>query len=158
MTSLLSIKHLTIGKVPRLDQIPNTILKQMPPQFHSLLFLFFTHCYKQHKIPASWKTSLTILLYKKGNPTHLTNHKSIALANTIYKLFTSTLSSILSAYGEQYQILHNSQEGFRFNIAPHVNYNFSLPLLKMPNLQIKIFIYFILNSKTHSAPLIMLDS
>jgi hypothetical protein len=84
----------------------------MPPKFHTLLFLFFLHCYKQRKIPASWKTSLTILLYKKGNPTELANYRPIALANTIYKLFTSTFTSILSAYGEQYQILHDSQEGF----------------------------------------------
>ena len=78
-----------------------------------MLFLFFTHCYKQKKIPATWKTSLTILLYKKGDPSLLTNHRPIALANTIYKLFTSTLTLILSAYGEKYQILHDSQEGFR---------------------------------------------
>ena len=85
----------------------------MPPRFHKLFFLFFKHCYKQKQIPASWKTSLTVLLYKKGNPSQLTNHRPIALANTIYKFYTSTLTSILSAYGEKYQILHDSQEGFR---------------------------------------------
>src|SRR6202022_244730 len=85
----------------------------MPPRFHTLLLLFFTYSYKQKQIPKSWKTSLTILLYKKRNPHHLTNHRPIALANTIYKLFTSTLTSILSTYGEKYQILHDSQEGFR---------------------------------------------
>jgi hypothetical protein len=109
----LSIKNLTNGKTPGPDQIPNNILKQMPPKFHTLLFLFFSHCYKQQQIPASWKTSLTILLYKKGNPSSLTNHRPIALANTIYTLFTSTCTSIFSAYGEQFQILHDSQEGFR---------------------------------------------
>jgi hypothetical protein len=60
----------------------------------------------------SWKTSLTILVYKKGNPTHLSNYCPIALANTIYKLFTSTLTTILIAYKEKHQILHNSQKGF----------------------------------------------
>ena len=40
------------------------------------------------------------------------NHRPIALVNTIYKLFTSTLTSILSTYGERHQILHDSQEGF----------------------------------------------
>lgn len=84
----------------------------MPPEFHHTLFLFFKHCYKQQQIHASWKTSLTVLLYKKGDPSQLTNHRPIALANTIYKLFTSTLTSILSAYGERHQILHDSQEGF----------------------------------------------
>ena len=85
----------------------------MPSRFHKLLFLFFKHCYKQKQIPASWKTSLTVLLHKKGNPSLLTNHRPIALANTIYKLYTSTLTSILLAYGERHQILHDSQEGFR---------------------------------------------
>lgn len=51
-----------------------------------------------------------MLLYKKGDPHHLTNHRPIAFANTIYKLFTNTLTSILSAYGGKHQILH---EGFR---------------------------------------------
>jgi hypothetical protein len=85
----------------------------MSPRFHKLFFLFFKHCYKQKQIHASWKTSLTVLLYKKCDPSQLTNHRPIALANTIYKLYTSTLTSILSAYGERYQILHDSHEGFR---------------------------------------------
>jgi hypothetical protein len=85
----------------------------MLDKFHTMLFLFFSHCYKQKVIPQSWKTSNTILLYKKGNPSTLTNHRPIALANTIYKLFTSTLTTLLSAYGKKYQILHTSQEGFR---------------------------------------------
>jgi hypothetical protein len=109
----LCLKNLTNGKTPGPDIIPNAILKGMPPKFHKLLFLFFSHCYKQKQIPASWKTSLTILLYKKGNPHNLANHRPIALANTIYKLFTSTLTCILSSYGEKHQILHDSQEGFR---------------------------------------------
>ena len=54
-----------------------------------------------------------MLLYKKGNPSQLTNHRPIALANTIYKFYTSTLTSILSSYGVKYQILHDNQEGFR---------------------------------------------
>jgi hypothetical protein len=81
--------------------------------FIPCFFFFFLHCYKQKVIPQSWKISNTILLYKKGNPSTLTNHRPIALANTIYKLFTITLTTLLSAYGEKYQILHTSQEGFR---------------------------------------------
>ena len=64
-------------------------------------------------MPTSWKISHTILLYKKGNSILLPNHHPIALANTIYKLFTSTFTTLLSSYGEKHQILHNSQEGFR---------------------------------------------
>ena len=54
-----------------------------------------------------------IFTIQKGNPSQPTNHRPITLANTIYKFYTSTLTSILSTYGEKYQILHDSQEGFR---------------------------------------------
>jgi hypothetical protein len=89
----------------------------MPTPYHDLIYLLFHQCYKQQQIPASWKTSLTILstilLYKKSDPTIITNHRPIALANTIYKLFTTTIIAQLANCGEKYQILQNSQEGFR---------------------------------------------
>ena len=109
----MCLKQLSKNKTPGPDKIPNSILRNLPHRFHTMLFLFFLHCYKQKTMPTSWKTSHIILLYKKGNPTLLSNHRPIALANTIYKLFTSTLTTLLSSYGEKHQILHNSQEGFR---------------------------------------------
>jgi hypothetical protein len=78
-----------------------------------MLFLFFRHCYKQREIPNQWTHSKIILLHKKDDPIHLANDRPIALANIIYKLFTSTLTSLLTSYGEQHRILHFSQEGFR---------------------------------------------
>ena len=62
---------------------------------------------------ASWKASLTVLLYKKCDSSQLTNHRPIAIANTIYKLYTNTLISILSVYGERHQILYESQKWFK---------------------------------------------
>jgi hypothetical protein len=109
----LCLKYLGNNKAPGPYNIPNSILKNLPQQFHDLLFLMFQQCYKQQQIPTSWKTSLTILLYKKADPTILTNHRPIALANTIYKFFTSTITAQLANYGEIHQILQNSQEGFR---------------------------------------------
>ena len=47
----MCLRNLANGKSPGLDKIPNTILKSMPPRFHTLLFLFFTNCYKQKRIP-----------------------------------------------------------------------------------------------------------
>ena len=65
------------------------------------------------KILLFWKISNTIILYIKDNPSSFANYKPTALANTIYKLFTSTLTTILANYGEKYQVLHSSQERFR---------------------------------------------
>ena len=69
----LCIKNLSKNKIPGLDQIPNSILKNMPTRFHNMLFLLFSHCYKQKTIPSYWKKSNTILLYKKDNPSQLNN-------------------------------------------------------------------------------------
>jgi hypothetical protein len=109
----LCLKYLGNNKAPGPDNIPNSILKNMPNLFHNLLFLLFQQCYNQQQIPTSWKTSLTILFYKKFDPSILTNHKQIALANTIYKFFTSTITAQLANYGKKCQILQSSQEGFR---------------------------------------------
>lgn len=106
----MCLENLGNGKTLGPNNIPN-IIKKMPTRFHKLMLLFFTHYYKQ-KIQASWKTSHTIFLFKKHNPHHLINYRPIALTNTKYKLFTSTITSILAIYGEQHQILHDNQKGF----------------------------------------------
>ena len=153
----LCLKNLANGKIPRPDNIPNSILNHMPQNFHHMLYLFFIHCFKQRQIPPSWKTSLTILLYKKNDPALLSKHRPIALANTIYKLFTSTLTTILFGYGEKYQILHDSQEGFCAERSTTDNYKLLLALLKMLNSLIKIYTSFILTSKMPLALLTMPD-
>ena len=109
----MCLQNLANGKILGPVKIPNVILKTMPPRFDTLLLLYFTHCYKQKRISASWKTFFTVLLYKKGSPYCLNIHRPIAIANTTYKLFTNTLTSILSTYGEKHKILHDSKEGFR---------------------------------------------
>jgi exonuclease III len=45
----LCLKYLSNNKTPGPDKIPNSILKNMPDNFHKMLLLFFTHCYKQKK-------------------------------------------------------------------------------------------------------------
>jgi hypothetical protein len=149
----LCLKSLTNGKTPRPDTIPNSILKHMPPNFHHMLYLLFKHCFKQRQIPTSWKTSLTILLYKKSDPTLLSNHRPIALANTIYKLFTNTLTTILSGYGEKYYM--TARKAFMLNAALLDNSKLLLVPLKMLKSPTKTYIFFILTSKTLLDPLIM---
>ena len=46
-TCNLCLKNLGNNKASGPDKIPNSILKNMPPRFHKLLYLFFKHCYKQ---------------------------------------------------------------------------------------------------------------
>lgn len=63
--------------------------------------------------PKAWKESHTVLLYKKGSEYKLNNWRPIALANTIYKLWTGLIAECMGKYAEHYDILSSSQEGFR---------------------------------------------
>jgi hypothetical protein len=92
-------KSLFKGKTPCLDGIPNNILKALPTSFHEMLFLFFQQCYQQKSIPKEWK-HCTIILHKKGTLTNIRNYGAIALVGTTYKLFTSTLASLLTTFNE----------------------------------------------------------
>ena len=107
------VRRLNNGESPGPDQLPNELIKHMPESMHSLLFHFFKLCWKLGKTPHTWKTSITLLFYKKGDPTHPANYRPIALLNTMYKLWTGIICHILSAYCEQHGILSDPQEGFR---------------------------------------------
>lgn len=109
------LRQLTNCKLPSLVDIPNDIPKTMPPTFHNLLYHVFKYCCHTRQIPNFWKYTHTILLHKKRDHTLLPNFKPISIANTIYKLFTNTTTTLLQQHGETYQIFNNIQEVFREN-------------------------------------------
>lgn len=65
------------------------------------------------KIPTYWKNNKTILLHRKEDPLLLTNYRPIALANTIHKLYISTIFILLTNYRTKHKLLHFNQEGLR---------------------------------------------
>ena len=46
--------------------------------------------------PTAWKESCTVLIHKKGDAFDLGNWRPIALANTIYKLWTGMVTQCLN--------------------------------------------------------------
>jgi len=63
--------------------------------------------------PKAWKEAQTVLLHKKGSEHDLGNWRPIALANTLYKLWTGVIAACLYKYAEHFNILSSAQEGFR---------------------------------------------
>lgn len=106
-------KHLSHIKVPCPNNIPNEISKSPAQTFHTMLFHFFQQCYTHTKIPNTWKHIKTIMFHKKFDPMLQPSYRFIALTCTIFKLYTSTLTTLLSTFGETHKIFHQSQEGFR---------------------------------------------
>uniref|UniRef100_A0A7I4YM37 Tick transposon n=1 Tax=Haemonchus contortus TaxID=6289 RepID=A0A7I4YM37_HAECO len=65
--------------------------RNLPPAIVRTLARLFTRYLSECKVPTSWKTGKTVLLYKKGDPDDIGNYRPICLLSVIYKLFTRVI-------------------------------------------------------------------
>ena len=107
------VRGLSNNKQPGPDGIPNELIKHLPDELHQAIHKLFVLMWMTGTTPQSWKESTTILLHKKGSELDLNNYRPIALANTLYKLWTGVVQECMSKYAEHYDILSSQQEGFR---------------------------------------------
>jgi hypothetical protein len=77
-----------------------------------MLFLFIQHTTKKTS-PFIGQHCRTILLHTKNDPLLPSYYIPIALANTIYKLYTNTLRTLFTSYNKKHKLLHFSHEDFR---------------------------------------------
>jgi hypothetical protein len=111
---LACINSLSSGKAPGPDEIVNEVLKILPHRVKALIHDLFIIMWATGITPDTWKTSHTVLIYKdKGSPTDLKYYRPIALANTLYKLWTRTVTCVLYDFAEKHRVLSRMQAGFR---------------------------------------------
>ena len=92
--------HLKNGNAPGPDSIPSEFLKHLPEGVHQVIHKLFILLWMTGTTPKAWKESQTVLLHKKGSKHDLGSWRPIALANTLYKLWTGVIArcSYKSAY------------------------------------------------------------
>lgn len=93
------------------DRITYNHWKSVDPAC-SVLASIFNVCLKYEKIPEEWKTSMTSLIYKKGDPHDTANWRPIAIMRTIYKLYTGVLAKRVTTWMMNHNILAPAQKGF----------------------------------------------
>ncbi|KAK6761513.1 hypothetical protein RB195_022543 [Necator americanus] len=77
----------------------------------------FTGYLSECKVPKQWKTSKTVLLYKKGDPQGIGNYRPICLSlSVIYKLFIRVILNRIERTLEEGQ--PREQAGFRKEFTP----------------------------------------
>ncbi|XGW11057.1 hypothetical protein V3C99_012506 [Haemonchus contortus] len=106
---------------PGPDRIKPEHLKSIPPVIIKTLARLFTRYLSECKVPTSWKTSKTVLLYKKGDPDDIGNYRPICLLSVIYKLFTRVILNRIGRLLEEGQPCE--QAGFRrgFSTIDHIH-------------------------------------
>uniref|UniRef100_A0A7I4Z1T2 Reverse transcriptase domain-containing protein n=1 Tax=Haemonchus contortus TaxID=6289 RepID=A0A7I4Z1T2_HAECO len=78
---------------PGPDRIKPELLKSIPPVIIKTLARLFTRYLSECKVPTSWKSSKTVMLYKKGDPDDICNYRPICLLSLIYRLFTRAIQN-----------------------------------------------------------------
>nr|CDJ94239.1 endonuclease-reverse transcriptase [Haemonchus contortus] len=79
--AITSMKNCT---APGPDRIKPEHLKSIPPVIIKTLARLFTRYLSECKVPTSWKTSKTVLLYGKGDPDDIGNNRPICLLSIFY--------------------------------------------------------------------------
>ena len=104
-----AIYSLKSNSAPGLDQISNTILKNLPKNFITKLLNLYNNILEKNVFPKKWKKYL-ILLIPKSNPGKV---RPIALASCLLKCLENILIFRLSYYIEHNSLLSPIQFGFR---------------------------------------------
>ncbi|KAE9413542.1 hypothetical protein Angca_005156, partial [Angiostrongylus cantonensis] len=73
------------------ERIRSEHLKNLLPILVNTLARLLTRYLSECKVPTQWKTSKTVLLFKKGDLHDIGNYRRICLLSVVYKLFTRVI-------------------------------------------------------------------
>ena len=99
-----------VNTAPGEDKLEYRHIKALDPHGR-LLEVLYAAVWKLG-IPGQWKSSKTILIFKKGDDSDISNFRPISLLSTIYKLFSSVITSKLVRVASLYEWLSPEQKGF----------------------------------------------
>ena len=73
----------------------------------------FNNIFESGNFPQVWGNSIITPVHKKGNVTDPNNYRGISLIDSLCKVFVHILSRRLTLWCEEYNIIDESQAGFR---------------------------------------------
>ncbi|KAE9413998.1 hypothetical protein Angca_006151, partial [Angiostrongylus cantonensis] len=116
--AISSVKNRT---APGPDRIRSKHLLNLPPVLVNTLPRLFTGYLSECKVPTQWKTSKTVLLFKKGDLHDIGNYRLICLFSVVYKLFTRLILNRIDKILDERQPCE--QAGFRkgFSTMDHIH-------------------------------------
>lgn len=115
------IRNLNNRKSPGPDSIINEALKIGEKIISGLITILFNKILKEQKVPEQWTVSEIILIYKKGDPSEVSNYRPISLMSSLYKLFSQCLLKRIGSKIDAKQPIE--QAGFRskYSTIDHIH-------------------------------------
>ena len=104
-----TLKRTNPNSAPGPDNLSYAAWKKLD---RSIVTSILNTCRVNAKVPPSWKRSTTILIHKGGDVNNLDNWRPIALQNTLYKVYASTIARRMSSWAIANEIVSPSQKGF----------------------------------------------
>ncbi|NNK28772.1 MAG: reverse transcriptase family protein, partial [Flavobacteriaceae bacterium] len=117
----LAIRDMKKDKAPGPDEIDIDTIKEAGEPMIRELTKLFNLCLQSHKIPALWKDSELILIYKKGDKKDLKNYRPISLLSHVYKILMKIITRRIEKKIEEAQT--RDQAGFRksYSTIDHIH-------------------------------------
>ena len=110
-----AIKHLKNNKTTGLDRISNEMLKNCNDHLLDCITKVFNKIYALGTYPDAWSHGYITNIHKKGSYFDPKNYRGITIMSCLGKLFNSVLSTRLSEYLSNGNLLSPSQIGFEKN-------------------------------------------
>lgn len=108
------VHQLANGKAPGLDEITNTMLKQLPQAAGDRLIQIFNASLRLQHFPSPWKRAKVIVFPKVGkNLRDPANYRPISLLSSLSKLLEKVILTRLCGHATSTNLLINEQFGFR---------------------------------------------
>lgn len=134
---LLVLKKAKPHKSPGTDRIAYEFYKNAPQEFLEEIIILLNAIFLKEEIPSSFKISLTLPIFKKGDRNDPCNYRGLSLLDTIYKIFMGMLRNRIEIWAENKKIFSEFQAGFRggystidnlFNLSSIVHIRFKSKL------------------------------
>ena len=105
------------------DGISNAIWKINNKATMKIIRIIISYMIVYERIPDRWKSSKTVLLYKKGNPEEVRAWRPISISDTLYRIIFCHFSKCIQIMNNRISIISNAQKGFKEGIngaAEHI--------------------------------------
>ena len=95
------------------DGMHNTLLKRCAQSLVAPLVIIISKSLATSVIPAQWKTSQVVPIFKKGRKSEALNYRPVHLSSCVCKVAERVLARHMMMYLEQNNLLRHEQFGFR---------------------------------------------